>query len=162
MSSLNLVQLIGNLGRDPELKTFSSGGKVCNLRIATSQNWKDKATGEKKERTEWHSVSIFNERLADIAYEHLRKGSKVYVQGALETRKWQDQQGNDRYTTEVVVRPYAGEIKFLGGTADREGRSDNSSRDQRDYGAGAGGYDQSIGSGYGAGGGRDLEDEIPF
>ncbi|MBS0564521.1 MAG: single-stranded DNA-binding protein [Proteobacteria bacterium] len=113
--SVNKVILVGNLGRDPEVRTFGNGGKVCNLRIATSETWRDKATGERKERTEWHSVAIFNENLAKVAEQYLRKGSKVYVEGQLETRKWQDQSGQDRYTTEVVLRQFRGELTILDG-----------------------------------------------
>jgi len=162
--SVNKVILIGNLGRDPEVRTFQNGGKVCNLRIATSETWKDRNTGERRERTEWHSVAIFNENLARLAEQYLRKGSKVYVEGKLETRKWQDQSGQDRYSTEVVLRPYSGELTFL---------------DSRDGGGGGqgGGYGGSQGGGYdtaqGSGpqgdpqGGsapssRDMDDEIPF
>lgn len=165
--SVNKVILIGNLGRDPEVRNFQNGGKVCNLRIATSESWKDRNTGERKERTEWHSVAIFNENLARLAEQYLRKGSKVYIEGKLETRKWQDQSGQDRYSTEVVLRPYAGELTFL---------------DSRDGGGGVGnfgggggggqtGYDDRGGDSYGgsSGGGapspapsRDLDDEIPF
>lgn len=119
--SVNRVTLIGNLGADPEVREFSNGGKVCNLRIATSENWKDKNTGEKKERTEWHTVAIFNEPLVRIAEQYLTKGSKVYIEGQLETRKWQDQSGNDRYSTEVVLRPYSGNIVMLGGKSDSGG-----------------------------------------
>lgn len=121
MSSVNKVILLGNLGADPEVRTFQSGGKVCNLRIATSQRWKDKDTGETKERTEWHSVAIFSEPLVRIAEQYLRKGSKVYVEGQLETRKWQDQSGQDRYTTEVVLRPYKGELTMLDGRGEGGG-----------------------------------------
>lgn len=152
MSSLNKVTLIGNLGRDPEVKSFSSGGKVVNLRIATSETWKDKTTGEKKERTEWHSVAIFNEGLGWIAEQYLRKGSKVYIEGKLETRKWQDQSGADRYTTEIVLRPYNGEIVMLsspGGGGD--GSRDDGPR---------GGYDQSPPKDKPPT--RDIDDEIPF
>ena len=163
--SVNKVILVGNLGRDPEVRTFQNGGKVCNLRIATSENWKDRNTGERRERTEWHSVAIFNENLARLAEQYLRKGSKVYIEGKLETRKWQDQSGQDRYSTEVVLRPYAGEMTFLDG---RDGGGAS-------MGGGGGdmdrrGYD-SRDSGYGGGGGgsspspapsRDLDDEIPF
>jgi len=106
MSSVNKVILVGNLGRDPEVRTFQNGGKVCNLHIATSENWKDRNTGERREKTEWHSVAIFSEPLARIAEQYLKKGSKVYLEGQLETRKWQDQSGQDRYSTEVVLRPY--------------------------------------------------------
>lgn len=169
--SVNKVIIIGNLGRDPEVRTFQNGGKVCNLRIATSENWKDRNTGERKERTEWHSVAIFNENLARLAEQYLRKGSKVYIEGKLETRKWQDQSGQDRYSTEVVLRPYAGELTFLDS---RDGGGDGG----RSYGGGSGGggYDQGYDSGPsqsdgdgGGGGGsgghapsRDYDDEIPF
>jgi single-strand DNA-binding protein len=124
--SVNRVTLIGNLGRDPEVRTFQNGGKVCNLRIATSETWKDRSTGERKERSEWHSVAIFSEPLARIAEQYLRKGSKVYIEGQLETRKWQDQSGQDRYSTEVTLRPYKGELTLLDGPQGRsEGRQDN-------------------------------------
>jgi len=113
--SVNKVIIIGNLGRDPEVRSFQNGGKVVNLRIATSETWRDKQSGERKERTEWHSVAIFNEALAKIAEQYLRKGSTVYIEGALETRKWQDQSGQDRYTTEIVLRPYNGNLTLLGG-----------------------------------------------
>ena len=104
--SVNKVILIGNLGRDPEVRTFQNGGKVCNFSIATSETWKDRNSGERQERTNWHNIAIFNENLAQIAEQYLRKGSKVYVEGQLETRKWRDQAGNDRYTTEVVLQGY--------------------------------------------------------
>ena len=124
MSSVNRVILIGNLGRDPETRTFQNGGKVCNLRIATSETWRDKASGERKERTEWHQVSILNEGIAKVAEQYLRKGSKVYIEGQLETRKWQEQTGADRYSTEVVLRPYRGELVMLDGPRGREGGDD--------------------------------------
>lgn len=111
--SVNKVIIIGNLGRDPEVRSFASGAKVCNLRVACSETWKDKATGERKERTEWVSVAITNEALVRVAEQYLRKGSKVYLEGKLETRKWQDQSGQDRYTTEVAIRPYGGELVLL-------------------------------------------------
>lgn len=160
--SVNKVIIIGNLGRDPEVRTFQNGGKVVNLRIATSENWKDRTTGERKERTEWHSVAIFSEPLAKVAEQYLKKGSKVYIEGQLETRKWQDQSGQDRYSTEVVLRPYKGELTMLDGRGDSGGSG----------GGGGGGYmsDQS-GGGYdrgqsggamGGGGGSDMDDEIPF
>ena len=123
MNSVNKVILIGRLGADPETRTFANGGKVCNLRLATSETWKDRTSGERKERTEWHSVVIFNENIARLAEQCLRKGSKVYIEGKLETRKWQDQSGQDRYSTEVVLRPYAGELTFLDA---REGGDDAS------------------------------------
>lgn len=170
--SVNKVILVGNLGRDPEVRTFSNGGKVCNLRIATSETWRDKATGERKERTEWHSVAILNENLAKIAEQYLRKGSKVYVEGQLETRKWQDQSGQDRYSTEVVLRPFRGELTLLDG---RDGGGQGGGGGYRGGAQGGGGggfgggYDEgpSYGGGSGgaapAGGGRsDFDDEIPF
>ena len=147
MAGVNKAIIIGNLGRDPEVRTFSNGSKVVNLNIATSETWKDKASGEKKERTEWHTVAIFNEPLGKIAEQYLRKGSTVYIEGKLETRKWQDQSGADRYTTEIVLRPFNGELTLLGGKYDRQDDS----------------HPQDSG-GYGAGGrpGADLSDEIPF
>ncbi|MCX7286192.1 MAG: single-stranded DNA-binding protein [Rhodobacterales bacterium] len=113
--SVNKVIIVGNLGRDPEVRSFPNGGKVVNLRIATSETWRDKQSGERKERTEWHSVAIFNEALGKIAEQYLKKGSTVYIEGQLETRKWQDQSGNDRYSTEVVLRAYRGELTLLSG-----------------------------------------------
>jgi single-strand DNA-binding protein len=155
------------------VRSFPNGGKVVNLRIATSENWRDKQSGERKERTEWHSVAIFNEALGKIAEQYLRKGSTVYIEGQLETRKWQDQSGQDRYTTEVVLRQYRGELTLLGG---RDGGGSGGGYDDR--GAGGGGYDdyqgggnqgggygggRGAGSSGGGGGGRpDLDDEIPF
>ena len=121
--SVNKVIIVGNLGRDPEVRTFQNGGKVVNLRIATSESWRDKQSGERKDRTEWHSVAIMNENIAKIAEQYLRKGSTVYVEGQLETRKWQDQTGADRYTTEIVLRPYRGELTLLGGKPDEGGQS---------------------------------------
>jgi len=152
--SVNKVILIANLGRDPEVRSFSNGGKVCNLRIATSETWKDRSTGERKERVEWHSIAIHAEGLVGIAEKYLRKGSKVYVEGQLETRKWQDQSGQDRYTTEVVLRPYNGTLTLLDGRRDGDGGSSGG-----DYGGGSGG-----GSGYGSGGrpSSDIDNEIPF
>lgn len=143
--SVNKVILIGNLGADPEVRSFANGGKVVNLRIATSENWRDKDSGERKERTEWHSVSIMNEGLAKIAEQYLRKGSTVYIEGQLQTRKWQDQSGADRYTTEIVLRPYRGELTLLGGKPDG-GRDDDRGHDpsgqqDRRGGSPAGGYD---------------------
>lgn len=139
--SVNKVILIGNLGRDPEVRSFQNGGKVCNLRIATSDTWKDRNTGERREKTEWHSVAIFNENLARLAEQYLRKGSKVYVEGKLETRKWQDQSGQDRYSTEVVLRPFSGELTFLDGRDGGQGG-----------GQSGGGYGGGQGGGYGGGG----------
>ena len=160
--SVNKVILIGNLGRDPEVRTFQNGGKVVNLRIATSETWKDRNTGERRERTEWHSVAIFNEPIGRIAEQYLKKGSTVYIEGQLETRKWQDQSGQDRYTTEVVVRPYAGNMTLLGGRGDGGGSGGGYMSEQSDPGYG-GGYDSGPSQGGSSGGGRsDLDDEIPF
>ncbi|WBU59092.1 single-stranded DNA-binding protein [Paracoccus albus] len=163
--SVNKVILIGNLGADPEVRTFQNGGKVVNLRIATSEQWKDRNTGERQERTQWHSVAIFAEPLARVAEQYLRKGSKVYLEGQLETRKWQDQSGQDRYTTEVVLRPYRSELTMLDGRGEGGG---NRSGSGGGYGGG-GGYDDggygggSSGGGSQGGGGRaDFDDEIPF
>ena len=177
--SVNKVIIVGNLGRDPEVRSFPNGGKVCNLRIATSENWRDRNTGERKERTEWHSVAIFSEPLAKIAEQYLRKGSKVYIEGQLETRKWQDQSGQDRYTTEIVLRPYRGELTLLdgrdGGGGGGGGGGGQGGYDDGGYGGGYGGGGSSGGygggsggSGGGSGGGQsgggrpDLDDEIPF
>lgn len=183
--SVNKVILVGNLGRDPEVRRLGSGEPVVNLRIATSENWRDKASGERKERTEWHSVVIFNENLAKIAEQYLRKGSTVYIEGQLQTRKWQDQSGQERYTTEIVLQRYRGELTLLGGRGDGGGRemgeyeggSDfGSSSPMEPSGGGRGGYGGGGGrsggggssrpapsSGGGAGGfGGDMDDEIPF
>jgi single-strand DNA-binding protein len=173
--SVNKVIIIGNLGRDPEVRTFQNGGKVCNLRIATSENWKDRNTGERRERTEWHSVAIFSEPLAKVAEQYLKKGSKVYIEGQLETRKWQDQSGQDRYSTEVVLRPYTSTLTMLDGRGDSGGGGGYGGGDQGGYsGGGGGGYDSGNGGGgsYGGGGGgggnqggsapSDMDDEIPF
>ena len=171
--SVNKVILIGNLGRDPEVRTFQNGGKVCNLRIATSETWKDRNTGERRERTEWHSVAIFQEGLVRIAEQYLRKGSKVYIEGQLQTRKWQDQSGQDRYSTEVVLQGYGGTLTMLdgrdggsggGGGGNYGGGGDNYG------GGGGGGGDNYGGSGSSSSGpssapggpSRDFDDEIPF
>ena len=113
MSSVNKVILIGNLGKDPEIRSFQNGGRVASFSVATSESWKDKASGERKERTEWHNVSVLNENIVGVAEKYLKKGAKVYIEGQLETRKWQDKEGHDRYTTEVVLRPYRGELTML-------------------------------------------------
>ena len=163
--SVNKVILIGNLGRDPEVRSFQNGGKVCNLRIATSETWKDRNTGERKERTEWHSVAIFQEGLVRVAEQYLRKGSKVYIEGQLQTRKWQDQSGQDRYSTEVVLQGYGGTLTML------DGRDGAGGGNAGGGGGGQMGYDDRGGDSYGGGGGssapspgrcRDLDDEIPF
>ncbi len=164
--SVNKVILIGNLGRDPETRTFSNGGKVCNLRIATSETWKDRNTGERRERTEWHSVAIFAEPLARVAEQYLKKGSKVYIEGQLETRKWQDQSGQDRYSTEVVLRPYRSELTMLDGRGEGGGSGGGGGYqdDRGGYGGGYGGGGSSPEGGGGSGGGgyQDSDDEIPF
>ncbi|MFN3277248.1 MAG: single-stranded DNA-binding protein [Paracoccus hibiscisoli] len=165
--SVNKVILIGNLGRDPEIRSFQNGGKVANLRIATSETWKDRTTGERKERTEWHTVAIFNEGLVGVVERYLKKGSKVYVEGALETRKWQDQSGQDRYSTEVVLRGIGGTLTMLDG-ASGGGGGMGGGRDSggyEDYNQGGGSPARGGGSGGGGapGGGRaDYDDEIPF
>ena len=189
--SVNKVIIVGNLGRDPEVRSFQNGGKVVNLRIATTDTWRDKQSGERKERTEWHSVAIFNEALAKIAEQYLRKGSTVYIEGQLETRKWQDQSGADRYTTEIVLRQYRGELTLLGGRGDGGGGGGSYDDPQGggDYeggsgggGGGRGGYSggggggrsgggygggnpgggNQGGGGFGGGGRNDMDDEIPF
>ncbi|MFT4150433.1 MAG: single-stranded DNA-binding protein [Paracoccaceae bacterium] len=181
--SVNKVILIGNLGRDPEVRSFQNGGKVVNLRIATSETWRDRTSGERKERTEWHTVAIYNENLARIAEQYLRKGSTVYIEGALETRKWQDQSGQDRYSTEVVLRQFRGELTLLGGRGEGGGGSfdDRGGDDGYSGGGSSGGYSGGSSSGGGYGGGRsggssgggfgggqggggrsDMDDEIPF
>ncbi|WP_104020431.1 single-stranded DNA-binding protein [Roseovarius nitratireducens] len=156
--SVNKVILIGNLGRDPETRTFQNGGKVCNLRIATSETWKDRNTGERREKTEWHSVAIFSEPLARVAEQYLRKGSKVYIEGQLETRKWQDQSGQDRYSTEVVLRPYRSELTMLDGRGDSGGGGGGYGSD-RDQDQGSGDYGGGAPAGRPSG---DMDDEIPF
>ena len=164
--SVNKVILIGNLGADPEVRTFQNGGKVCNLRIATSENWKDRNTGERREKTEWHSVAIFSEPLARVAEQYLRKGSKVYIEGQLETRKWQDQNGQDRYSTEVVLRPYRSELTMLDSRGEGGGSGGYGGGSSGGYGGGSyGGNDGGYGGGSSQGGGgsnSDLDDEIPF
>ena len=173
--SVNKVILIGNLGRDPEVRSFQNGGKVVNLRIATSETWRDRNTGERKERTEWHSVAIFNEALGKIAEQYLRKGSTVYIEGALETRKWQDQSGQDKYTTEIVLRPYNGNLTLLGGRGEGGGGGggydDRGGYDEGGQGGGYGGGSSSGGGRGGFGGGAssggggsrsDMDDESPF
>ena len=169
--SLNKVMLIGNLGADPEIRSFQNGGKVANLRIATSETWKDRNTGERQERTEWHTVAIFSEGLVGVVERFLRKGSKVYIEGQLQTRKWQDQSGNDRYSTEVVIRGMNGTLTMLdgaqgGGGGNRGGGGGGGNWDQGG-GSSGGGWKQGGGSSGGSqsGGGSnydDLDDDIPF
>ncbi len=157
--SVNKVIIIGNLGRDPEVRTFQNGGKVCNLRIATSETWKDRNTGERRERTEWHSVAIFSEGLVRVAEQYLRKGSKVYIEGKLQTRKWQDQSGQDRYSTEIALQGFDGTLVMLDGRGEGGGGGGGS------YGgSGQGSYDSGPSQGDQMGGApaRDIDDEIPF
>ena len=161
--SVNKVILIGNLGADPEIRTFQNGGKIANLRIATSESWKDRNTGERKERTEWHTVVIHSEPLVRVAEQYLKKGSKIYVEGQLETRKWQDQSGADRYSTEVALRPYRSELTMLEGRGGAGGGSrDGGGYDDYDRGGSSSGS-QGGGSQGGGGSSRsDYDDEIPF
>ena len=182
--SLNKVMLIGNLGQDPEVRSFQNGGKVCNLRIATSEQWKDRNTGERQERTEWHTVAIFSEGLINVCENYLKKGSKVFIEGKLQTRKWQDQNGQDRYSTEVVLRGFDGTLTMLDGPGGGQrggggGGNYGGGQSGGGYGGGSGGGygggnqggyggGQSGGSGNqggGSGGGSnydDLDDDIPF
>jgi single-strand DNA-binding protein len=170
--SINKVILVGNLGRDPESRTMQDGSPVVNLSIATSETWRDRSSGERRERTEWHRVVIFNENLAKVAQQYLKKGSTVYIEGQLQTRKWTDQSGQEKYTTEIVLQRYRGELTMLGGRGDNQSGGFGDS--QSGYGGGdfggqssgqsAGG--QSAGGqaagGAAMGGGADLDDEIPF
>ena len=174
--SVNKVILVGNLGRDPELRSTQDGMRIANLNVATSETWRDKGSGERKERTEWHRVVIFNERLAEIAEKYLRKGSKIYVEGQLQTRKWTDQQGQERYSTEVVLTRFKGELTMLdgaggaGGRAGAAGAVDPGYDDA--YGGGPGDSPRYGGTGPSGGGGMggarghstrdELDDEIPF
>lgn len=154
--SMNRVTLVGNVGKDPESKSFGNGGKVVNLSIATSETWKDKTTGEKKEKTEWHNVAIFQDGLTGIVEQYVRKGSKILIEGKLQTRKWQDQSGNDRYATEVVLQGPDARILLLG---DKSGGGDNargSTRDESSSRSAAGKSNQSGGFG------DDLDDDVPF
>ena len=178
--SVNKVILIGNLGADPEIRRTQDGRPIANLRIATSETWRDKNSGERKEKTEWHSVVIFNEGLCKVAEQYLKKGSTVYIEGQLQTRKWQDQSGADRYSTEVVLQGFNGNLTMLGGRGDGGGASRGGNDfGGADYGGGGGGYDGGFGSPApsrgGASGGasrggsapsggfsRDLDDDIPF
>ncbi len=160
--SVNKVILVGNLGRDPEVRNMQSGDPIVHLNLATSESWKDKNSGERREKTEWHRVVIFNENLGRIAQQYLRKGSKVYIEGALQTRKWQDQSGVEKYTTEVVLQRFRGELTMLDSRADGGGGGGGN------YGGGGGGDGFNDGGGGGGdfggggGGGGDLDDEIPF
>ena len=167
---INKVIIVGNLGKDPEVRTFANGGKVCNFSVATSESWKDKQTGERKEKTEWHNISIYNEGLAGVAEKYLRKGSKVYLEGKLQTRKWQDQSGNDRYSTDVVLQGFDAKMEMLdskpGGGGQGGGSNDGWGGGQSGGSpGGGGGWGQTGGSGGGQGGGAfdsDLDDDVPF
>ncbi|MCF6271750.1 MAG: single-stranded DNA-binding protein [Rhodobacteraceae bacterium] len=163
--SVNKVIILGNLGADPEVRTFNNGNKVCNLRIATTESWRDKSSGEKREKTEWHSVAIFSEGLVRVAEQYLRKGSSVYIEGKLQTRKWQDQSGNDRYSTEVVLQGFDSKLVMLGGRSDGGGGGGGQSGgyggdNQGDNYGGQQSGGQSSGQS-GATGGA-MDDEIPF
>ena len=173
--SVNKVILVGNLGRDPESRSFQNGGKVVNLRIATSETWKDKNSGERKEKTEWHSVAIFNEGLANVAERYLRKGSKVYIEGALQTRKWQDASGADKYSTEIVLQGFNSVLTMLDGAPGGGGGSGGGSSQRDDFGGNEdfGGGSSGFGGGASRGGGApassgrssfadDLDDDVPF
>ncbi|MBV9782805.1 MAG: single-stranded DNA-binding protein [Acidisphaera sp.] len=161
--SVNKVILVGNLGKDPEIRTTQSGQKIVNFTLATSETWNDRTSGERKERTEWHRIVIFNERVGDVAEKYLRKGAKVYVEGQLQTRKWTDQSGQEKYTTEVVIDRFRGDLTMLGGRG--EGESGGYQSSQRPAAGGA----RPAASGTSGGGGwdaerpgGDLDDEIPF
>ena len=181
--SVNKVILIGNLGADPEIKSFQNGGKIANIRIATSEQWKDRMTGERKERTEWHNVVINGDGLVGVVERYLKKGSKVYIEGSLRTRKWQDRDGNDKYTTEVVIAGIGGALTMLDGAPG--GGGGGGSRGGGDWGGdtgggsgdswkqGGGGSSGGSGGGFGGGGGGssgggrppfddDLDDDVPF
>lgn len=160
--SVNKVILIGNLGKDPEVRTFQSGDKVVNFSIATSETWKDKMSGERKEKTEWHNISVYNKGLVTVCENYLKKGSKVYIEGQLETRKWQDQNGNDRYTTEVALRPFRSELTMLDS---RSGGQSGGGFQDNSYGGDFQGGGQSFGGGQAAAApapAQDMDDEIPF
>lgn len=170
---LNEVSLIGRLGQDPEVKSFQNGGRICNLRVATSESWKDRQTGERKERTEWHSVTISNDGLIGVAERYLRKGSRVFLRGQLQTRKWQDRDGHDRYTTEIVLRGYGGSMIMLDSAQGRQPQgggeaSGNPGRQQGGWNSGAGAGatgEQRWGGGHSSSSGSfadDLDDDIPF
>ncbi|MDE1153142.1 MAG: single-stranded DNA-binding protein [Micavibrio sp.] len=161
--SVNKVILVGNLGKDPEIRSFPNGGRVANFSIATSESWKDKATGEKKERTEWHRISVTNDALVGVVERYVKKGAKLYIEGQLETRKYTDKDGVERYTTEVVLRPYRGELTMLDGRSG--GASSGMGGGDEDYGTPSnlgGGNQQSSGGSFGASNKADMDDEIPF
>ena len=168
--SVNKVILVGNLGKDPEVRSTQDGSKIVNLAVATSETWNDRASGERKERTEWHRVVIFNDRIADVAEKYLRKGAKIYVEGALQTRKWTDQSGQEKYTTEVVIGKFRGELTMLSGRGEEGGMGESGGGyAPRERAAPMQTRNASAGASRGAGGpswdspkGGDLDDEIPF
>ena len=164
--SVNKVILVGNLGKDPEIRTLNSGERVANLSLATSEQWRDKATGERKEKTEWHRVVIFNDNLVKVAEQYLRKGSTVYIEGAIQTRKWTDNTGAEKYSTEIVLQKFRGELTMLGGRGDGAGASSGGGDDGYASGGGGGGYGggapRSQPSGPRESFSADLDDEIPF
>ena len=167
--SVNKVILVGNVGQDPEVRQFQNGGQVASFSLATSETWKDKNTGERKEKTEWHRVSVFSEGLVRVVQNYIKKGSKLYIEGQLETRKWQDKDGQDRYTTEVVLRGFNSTLTMLDGRGDGGGGGGSYGGGGGSHGGGSGGYDDSRDGGYSGGGSgparapsRDIDDEIPF
>ena len=161
--SVNKVIIVGNLGADPEVKSFQNGGRICNLRIATSEDWKDKNTGEKKERTEWHTVVLNSDGLVGVAERFLRKGSKVYIEGSLRTRKWQDASGNDRYSTEVSVAGFDGKLVMLDGAKGGSGGGGSSGGGASGGGGQSGNNWQGGSAGFGGGDfDNDLDDDVPF
>ncbi|MFT9121918.1 MAG: single-stranded DNA-binding protein [Zymomonas mobilis subsp. pomaceae] len=182
--SVNKVIILGNLGRDPEIKTFSNGNRMANLRIATSETWRDRNTGERREKTEWHSVSIFSEGLVKVVEQYLRKGSKVYIEGQLQTRKWQDQSGQDRYTTEIILQGFNGQLVMLdsrsggdfgggssggfgGNTGSNNFGSSNAGHQNNDWGKTNGDFDNNTPAGGNKNEGHDpfgidLDDDVPF
>jgi single-strand DNA-binding protein len=159
--TVNKVILVGNLGRDPEIRSTQDGTKVANLSLATSENWRDRNTGERRERTEWHRVVIFDEKLTEVAEKYLRKGSKIYIEGQIQTRKWQDQSGQDKYTTEVVLNRFRGALTMLDSRRDSEAGGDYGGSGTHGGGAPSGGGGSGGGGGPAPSGG-DLDDEIPF
>lgn len=160
--SVNKVILVGNLGKDPEVRSFQNGGRVANFSVATSENWKDKATGERKEKTEWHKVEVYNDRIVDVVEKYLKKGSKVYIEGALETRKYTDKEGQERYTTAVVLKQYRGELTMLDGKSSAGGGEYSIDDASNDSGASYAPAQKRVASGGGGGGASELDDEIPF
>jgi single-strand DNA-binding protein len=160
--SVNKVILVGNVGQDPEIRQFQNGGQVCSFSLATSETWKDRASGERKEKTEWHRVSIFNEGLVKVVQSYVKKGSKLYIEGQLETRKWQDKDGNDRYTTEVVLRNYSGQLTMLDSRNEQGGGGRSFNQDSGGFGNQGGGGGQRKMEGPAEDFSQGLDDEIPF